>query len=383
MEGITSKVEGMKIGLANKENQPLKPAIKAAQPPVKLPPPTQPLVVKKLGQPSARPVGATKTECTSQPGCESRLTPEAASGGARAAAREQETPPKKKWSLDNFDIGKPLGKGKFGSVYLAREKKSKFVVALKVMFKTQLQRAQVEHQLRREIEIQSHLRHPNILRLFGYFYDSTRVYLILEFAPRGELYKELQKEKRFTEQRSATYIAQLADALNYCHSKKVIHRDIKPENLLVNLRGDVKIADFGWSVHAPSSRRTTLCGTLDYLPPEMVENKQHDEKVDIWSLGVLCYEFLVGNPPFEASTAKLTYNRISKVDLHFPSHVSSGARNLISKLVRHSPMKRLPLVEVLKHPWILENADSSRLPKPTTTTVGGGVARSKDAPLQV
>ena len=75
------------------------------------------------------------------------------------------------------------------------------------------------------------------------------------------------------------YIAQLADALVYCHSKKVIHRDIKPENLLVSMKGDIKIADFGWSVHAPSSRRTTLCGTLDYLAPEMVEKRQHDETV--------------------------------------------------------------------------------------------------------
>merc|ERR1719336_350161 len=109
-----------------------------------------------------------------------------------------------RWKLDDFDIGRPLGKGKFGNVYLAREKKSKYIVALKVLFKSQLQKAQVEHQLRREIEIQSHLRHPNILRLFGYFYDETRIYLILEFAPRGELYKsQLQKpEQRFDEPRS-------------------------------------------------------------------------------------------------------------------------------------------------------------------------------------
>ena len=82
-----------------------------------------------------------------------------------------------------------------------------------------------------------------------------------------------------------------------------------------NLQGDLKIADFGWSVHAPSSRRNTLCGTLDYLPPEMVENKTHDEKVDHWGLGVLCYEFLVGSPPFEEKNAQLTYARISKVGL--------------------------------------------------------------------
>jgi len=262
----------------------------------------------------------------------------------------------KKWSLDNFEIGKPLGKGKFGNVYLAREKDSKFIIGLKVLFKSQLQKAQVEHQLRREIEIQSHLRHTNILRLYGYFYDETRVYLILEYAPRGELYKELQKCVRFNDQRAATYIDQLADALMYCHSKKVIHRDIKPENLLLGLRGELKVADFGWSVHAPGSRRKTLCGTLDYLPPEMVEGAPHDEKVDLWSLGVLAYEFLVGKPPFEAQGHRETYKKISKVDLHFPPYVCEEARDLIGKLLRHDPLKRMPLNQVRQHPWILANA---------------------------
>lgn len=219
-----------------------------------------------------------------------------------------------------------MGKGKFGNVYLAREKKSHYVVALKVLFKSQLRKAEVEHQLRREIEIQSHLRHPNVLRMFGYFYDETRVYLILEFAPRGEMYKCLKKqpEGRFDDRRSARYIRQLADALLYCHSKKVIHRDIKPENLLIDYLGNLKIADFGWSVHAPSSRRNTMCGTLDYLPPEMIEGSFHDEKVDLWSLGVLCYEFLVGKPPFETNTHQETYQRIRRVDIRWPAHVSQG-----------------------------------------------------------
>lgn len=284
--------------------------------------------------------------------------------GAPAQAKENvladpptsmEGPSRKKWSLKDFDIGRPLGKGKFGNVYLAREKTTKYVVALKVLFKSQLQAASVEHQLRREIEIQSHLRHQHILRLFGYFHDKSRVYLILEYAPKGELYKELMKSTRFDEQKTATYMSQIASALQYCHTKKVIHRDIKPENLLLGLAGDLKIADFGWSVHAPSSRRTTLCGTLDYLPPEMIEGKLHDEKVDLWSVGVLCYEFLVGKPPFEAESNTDTYRRITKVDLQYPSYVSAGARNLISCLLKHDPNQRIPLAQVLEHPWIKQN----------------------------
>jgi aurora kinase A len=264
----------------------------------------------------------------------------------------------KKWSLNDFDIGRPLGKGKFGNVYLAREKTTEYIVALKVLFKSQLQKAGVEHQLRREIEIQSHLKHPHVLRLLNWFHDSSRIYLILEYAANGELYKELQKNQRFNEQRTATYIFQLADALMYCHAKKVIHRDIKPENLLLGITGDLKIADFGWSVHAPSSRRTTLCGTLDYLPPEMIEGRAHNEKVDLWSLGVLCYEFLVGKPPFEAEGHSETYKRIARVDLHFPNYVSDGARDLISKLLRRLPNDRISLLQVMNHQWITMNVTS-------------------------
>lgn len=101
------------------------------------------------------------------------------------------------------------------------------------------------------------------------------------------------------------------------------------------MKGELKIADFGWSVHAPNSRRKTLCGTLDYLPPEMVQGLDHDSAVDVWSLGVLCYEFLFGQPPFEAEGHSNTYKRILRVDLRFPADipVSSGAKDLIRKVL--------------------------------------------------
>jgi serine/threonine protein kinase len=259
----------------------------------------------------------------------------------------------RQWSLNDFEIGKPLGRGKFGSVYLAREKRSKYIVAIKVLQKSQLQKAGVEHQLRREIEIQSHLRNRNILRMYGYFYDSKRIYLILEYSPGGELYKRLMSKGRFDEHTSAQYISDLAQALDYCHQKHVIHRDIKPENLLVGAHGEIKIADFGWSVHAPTSRRNTMCGTLDYLPPEMVEGRDHDEQVDVWSLGVLLFEFLVGNPPFEADGHNATYRRISRVDLRFPAGVAPDAQDLIRKLLRKDPRERMSLKLISDHPFVI------------------------------
>ncbi|RXM93747.1 Aurora kinase B [Acipenser ruthenus] len=222
---------------------------------------------------------------------------------------------KEPFSLKDFEIGRPLGKGKFGNVYLARDREINFILALKVMFKSQIEKEGMEYQLRREIEIQSRLRHPNILRFYNYFHDCKRVFLILEYAPRGELYKELQRCQRFDEQRSATFY-----------------------------------------LHPTPHRRKTMCGTLDYLSPEMIEGKTYNENADLWCVGVLCYEFLVGHPPFESASHAETYSRITKVDMQFPSIVSPGARDLISSLLRHCPTMRLPLKKVLEHPWVKTNS---------------------------
>lgn len=158
----------------------------------------------------------------------------------------------------------------------------------------------------------------------------------------------------FSEAQAALYIKQIADALKYCHKKHVIHRDIKPENLLLGSKGEVKMADFGWSVHAPSSRRTTLCGTLDYISPEMVRGEIYNEKIDLWSLGVLCYEFLIGKPPFETPDYEETYKKIATATFQMPSSISELGRDFIGRLLVVDANKRLNLDQVLEHPWIVQ-----------------------------
>ena len=144
----------------------------------------------------------------------------------------------------------------------------------------------------------------------------------------------------------------MIDALEYCHANDVIHRDIKPENILIGYNYELKISDFGWSVHAPSQKRKTLCGTIDYLPPEMLTQQSYDHNVDLWCLGVLVYEFLVGRPPFECPDTNETYRKIRTVQYTFPEHVSPLPRDFISKLLVLIPKKRMPLCIAKNHDWI-------------------------------
>lgn len=195
------------------------------------------------------------------------------------------------------------------------------------------------------------------MRLFGYFHDQARVYLILEYAPQGTLFNLLAKQpdKRLSEKISAGYIKSLADALLYLHKRNVIHRDIKPENLLLGNDNMLKIADFGWSVHSPQSLRMTMCGTMDYLPPEMIAGKPHTETVDLWSLGVLCYEMIVGHAPFAVTKVgggDDTFRRISCAEYTCPSTISQSAKHLIARLLVVDPTARMPLDQVMQHTWI-------------------------------
>lgn len=144
------------------------------------------------------------------------------------------------------------------------------------------------------------------------------------------------------------------EGLAYLHSKNIIHRDIKPENLLLS-GGKVKIADFGWSIYT-NRRRDTMCGTLDYLPPEMVLGETHDFKVDVWGLGILAFELVAGKPPFENETQIETYQSIVEADVDFPPYVTVELRSFIRKCLQKDPQKRLSVHALLQDPFITNHS---------------------------
>ncbi|CAM9848050.1 unnamed protein product, partial [Discosporangium mesarthrocarpum] len=169
------------------------------------------------------------------------------------------------WRIEDFDVGKPLGMGRFGNVYAAAERKTGVRVALKVLNKNTVKAGGEQAMLNvmREGKIQVLLCHDHILRMIGYWTDMKNIYFMLEFAPGGEIHKLLTGGRGLPESDAVGYTKAVASAVGYLHERHIIHRDIKPENLLLDARGRPLLADFGWSVHAPPPHhmRSTLCGT--------------------------------------------------------------------------------------------------------------------------
>ena len=272
----------------------------------------------------------------------------------------------KPMQLSDFLIGRKLGSGQFGHVYLAKLKSTQFICAIKVINKQRLLKESLKciNQVRREIEIQSHLHHPNILSIYNFFWDKKNIYLVIEYAPGGELFTILHNEEngRFSEHRSAFYIEQVCNAIEYIHKLNVIHRDIKPENILLS-NDTIKLADFGWSIHQKSNKlRPTFCGTAEYMPPEVIDEQPHIPPSDLWCLGILIYELCAGDPPFVAKNNSETMQKIKNFQMRdYPDFFSEECKDLIRKLIRRNPKERISIGEVKKHPWIVNNVRKYKL----------------------
>jgi serine/threonine protein kinase len=259
-------------------------------------------------------------------------------------------------SLDDFellDTQESLGKGSFGVVQKIRRKGTNKIFALKSMRKHEVIDGNLVDQVELEIQVQRTLKHKNVLRLYRHFEDAETVFLLLEFCSKGELYQILrtQKNRRFNEGMACSYFVQAAEGLMYLHSKNVVHRDIKPENLLVDAGDVLKIGDFGWCA-VSETLRTTFCGTLDYLAPEMIQGHGHDHTLDVWSAGVLLYEMVVGRPPFQSTNHGQLIAKILQLELQFPTVATRQLQELVRSLLKREPRDRLPLAQALRHPWV-------------------------------
>ena len=256
--------------------------------------------------------------------------------------------------INDFEIIKELGSGAFGSVYLVVHKKTNAQYAIKAIDKRNKSNLDEKPYFRREVEIMYKVNHPNIVKLYGHFEDNNYCYFLMEYISKGNLYGLIPKDskKRINTRVVASIMKDLISAIYYLHNMNppIIHRDIKPENILLNDGLVAKIADFGWSNYIIGGiKRTTMCGTPVYLPPEIIKEKGHDERVDIWCIGVLLFELTTGSLPFKGPDLETLKSNILNLKISWPKDINLEAKNLIIKILKIEPEARLSLVEIIQH----------------------------------
>jgi len=273
----------------------------------------------------------------------------------------------KKYEFQNFtkvieDIfPKQLGTGSFGRVYLVSHNETKELFALKTIEKRKIMTTYGKLDIiYNEINIHSKLSHQNIIKLYNMHEDDETINIIMEYAPNGNLYQMIKKEKNgFSESKAFDYFIQVINAVYYLHSNNIIHRDIKPENLLLCEDNKLKLCDFGWAKELSLENRSTFCGTMEYMAPEIVGSENYDYSVDIWSLGILLYELLFGHSPFKGSNTNNIIQNIKSHELNYDDKnkkISKSCKDLIQKLLNMNPQKRLKIKDILEHPFIKKHA---------------------------
>ncbi|KAJ3280821.1 serine/threonine protein kinase psk1, partial [Rhizoclosmatium sp. JEL0117] len=249
--------------------------------------------------------------------------------------------PHDKVGVDDFERLKVIGQGGYGKVFLVRKKATQTIYAMKVLKKATLviHTKTVEH-TKNERSILSQLAHPFIVKLHYAFQTPEKLYLILQYAPGGELFSHLATQRMFDEDTASFYIGELLLALEHLHGLGIIYRDLKPENVLLDAKGHVLLTDFGLSKVALETR--TVCGTIEFTAPEVLDNQiEYGAGVDHWSLGVMLYDMLTGRPPFSGNNRKKVMEAILKSKVTFPPYLTSYAKDLLTKLLRKQPAQRL------------------------------------------
>ncbi len=242
--------------------------------------------------------------------------------------------------LGDFVTVRALGTGTFGRVFLVKYTASPKYFALKKLRKVDIYRLkQVDH-VQSERSLLARLSHPFIIRLHAAMQDERHLYMLLEYAPGGELFHYLRRAGRFSVGATRFYIAELVLAIEYLHAHGIVYRDLKPENLLLDAGGHLKLADFGFAKVVPAATYT-LCGTPEYLAPEIIRGHGYGRSVDWWALGVLIYEMVTGNPPFNGNTPTAVYEQALSGTVQFLPTVPPDVRELVSGLLTIDITKRL------------------------------------------
>ncbi|XP_028894049.2 serine/threonine-protein kinase PLK4 [Zeugodacus cucurbitae] len=264
--------------------------------------------------------------------------------------------------IEDYEVLHLLGKGGFASVYKARCTRTNQIVAIKMIDKQLIQRAGLANRVRQEVEIHSRLKHPSVLELYTFFQDVNYVYLVLELAHNGELHRYMKQQmgRAMAEDEAANILRQVVSGLLYLHSHQIMHRDISLSNLLLSKDMHVKIADFGLATQLkrPDEKHMTMCGTPNYISPEVVTRATHGLPADVWGLGCMFYTLLVGHPPFDTDAVQSTLNKVVKSDFQIPQHLSYDAQDLIERLLKKNPNERITLEQVLQHPFMLRHEPS-------------------------
>ena len=241
--------------------------------------------------------------------------------------------------LKDYDIGETLGTGSFGRVRIAKNKRTNNYVALKIMKKVEILKSKQADHIANEIKILSMIDHPFVITFEGFTQDDRSLYIAIELINGGELFTYLRGVGRFPVNQARFYIAQIITIFEYLHSKNIIYRDLKPENILIHKSGYLKLTDFGFA-KIVEGRTYTLCGTPEYLAPEIILNKGHGKPVDWWTCGILLYEMIAGIDPFSDDDPMMVYQKILKGKIRFPSGFDSNAKSLVKHLLESDLTKR-------------------------------------------
>ncbi|CUM52766.1 unnamed protein product [Debaryomyces tyrocola] len=271
---------------------------------------------------------------------------------------DRDTTTKGKYTLNDFQILRTLGTGSFGRVHLTRSIHNGRFYAMKTLKKERVvNMKQVEHtnDERRMLKL---AQHPFIIRMWGTFQDCHNLFMIMDYIEGGELFSLLRKSQRFPTPVAKFYAAEVFLAIEYLHELDIIYRDLKPENILLDKNGHIKLTDFGFAKEV-SDVTYTLCGTPDYIAPEVVATKPYNKSVDWWSFGILIFEMLTGYTPFYDPTPMKTYENILNGTITYPDYLPPDILDLLQKLIVKDLSQRLGNLQdgsdgIKNHPWFKE-----------------------------